>query len=502
MNLLQRLSHEFASVFYKRSYLAFLQGMPLFKEQQKKKLKQLLPKTTSYEEFKKQYPLTDYSHYSELIENQKKDPQLIFHPTSGSTHQRKWIPYTDALKNEFDAGISPWLGDLFRSYPAIKKGKHYWSLSWIPDDMRKHCSSDDVEVMPWWKKIFIKNIMAVPSGIQSLPTSRDSILASLVYLCSSQDLSLISVWSPTYLISMLEELKVRKEEVISILEEGKWTYPLKCPQNNSQAKILRDHSETLNKDFLKKLWPQLALISCWDTGSSQVWADQLKKIFPHVSFQGKGLLTTEAVITIPFHHKTLLAYNSHFYEFLDSSDQTVKASWELKINDKVSPIVTTGSGFIRYKIPDLLRVEDFYNGNPILRFLGRMRDIDLVGEKLSPETAEQLFEHAKGINSNFVPISLIAVQCTTQKSYYVLLIESQDDKVSDPQVVDHFLKSNYHYSLARDLGQLQEAKIMVLPQARQFYFDLFERKGMVAGEIKIESLTLINEEIWNLGELK
>jgi len=482
--------------------LSFLQGMPHFQEQQIKKLKQLMPEITTYDEFKKQYPLTDYSQYSEQIEIQKKEPHLIFHPTSGSTHQRKWIPYTESLKKEFDAGISPWLGDLFRSYPAIKKGKHYWSLSWIPDDMREFCSSDDVEVMPWWKKIFIKNIMAVPSGIQSLPTSRDSILASLVYLCSSQDLSLISVWSPTYLLSILEELKVMKEQVITILEEGKWTYPLKCPQNKSQAQVLKDFHETLDKDFLKKLWPQLALISCWDTGSSQVWADQLKKIFPHVSFQGKGLLTTEAVITIPFHHKTLLAYNSHFYEFLDATNQTVKASWELKVNDKVSPIVTTGSGFIRYQIPDLLRVEEFYNGNPVLRFLGRMRDIDLVGEKLSPETAEQLFEHVKSLNPQYLPISLLAIQCKKQKSYYVLLVESNFDQLSDPQVVDLFLKNHYHYSLARDLGQLQEAQLLILPQARQFYFDLFEKKGMVSGEIKIESLTLINEEIWNQGELK
>lgn len=502
MKILRKLSHELASLFYKRSYLQFLQGMPHFENVQKQKLKQFAPDVIDYEDFKIKYPLTDYSDYREKIEIQKKNSQLTFHPTSGSTHQRKWIPYTDSLKKEFDLGISPWLGDLFRSYPKIKKGTHYWSLSWIPDEMRELCSSDDVEVMPWWKKVFIKNMMAVPSGIQKLPTSKDSIKATLVYLCAAKDLTLISVWSPTYLLSLIEELTLVQENVIEILESGKWNYELKCPINKDQAQILRQHDNLLDPKFLKKLWPNLALISCWDSGSSKSWADQLKALFPHVSFQGKGLLTTEAVITIPFHHKTLLAYDSHFYEFFDHENEIVKPSWELKLNDKISPIVTTGSGFYRYQIPDLMRVDEFYNGNPILRFLGRMRDVDLVGEKLSPETAENLFKELKNLLPEILPVSLLAVQGTKNKSRYILIIEAHTTTSLEKNWVDTCLKRNYHYALARDLGQLDEAQVIFIPNARQLYFDIFEKRGMVSGEIKIESLTLINEDDWDFGVYK
>src|SRR5207253_1141539 len=48
-----------------------------------------------------------------------------------------------------------------------------------------------------------------------------------------------------------------------------------------------------------QLWPALKLLSCWTDGSSGLFVDSLSRRFPGVLLQGKGLLATEAPITIP-----------------------------------------------------------------------------------------------------------------------------------------------------------------------------------------------------------
>lgn len=496
MKWIRRLAHEGMAKFYQNSYQRFLSEMPQFKKIQEQKIAQYDPTIKSYQEFIQKYSVTDYSDYRERIDAERKLGKIKYHPTSGSTHHRKWIPYTEKLKHEFDCGVSPWLGDLYRTFPQIKEGTHYWSISWLPTELRSQMSSDDVEIMPLWKKILLKMIMSVPSDVQMLETSHDSLITSLTYLCADQDLTLISIWSPTYLISFLEELEKQRFVVAQYLETGNWKYNLPCPQNLNAVKLLKGSEKVFTNSFLRELWPKLSLISAWDTGSSALWANRLKNLFSHVRFQGKALLTTEAIITIPFHHQPLLAYQSHFYEFqIDGTDKIVP-SWELERGMIVSPIVTTGSQFFRYRIPDLLKVDDFYNGVPSLRFLGRQRDVDMVGEKISPEIAQQCFEIFDGHKTGCTPISLLAILGDKTKSRYILLLEGEKEAYLQSEL-EKCLKQNHHYALARDLGQLDESEIFASPNARRIYQKIFEEKGMISGEIKIEPLTLIKESEWD-----
>lgn len=492
MKVIRRIAHEAIAIVYAKSYKTFSEGMPNAFEFQRQKLELFNNGSRDYAQFTKQHKISDYSDYQAQMEELKRTSKIRFHPTSGSTHKRKWIPYTEALKTEFDNAISPWLGDLYRSYPKIKKGSHYWSLSWLPNELRKECTSNDVEIMPAWKKFLLNQTMSVPNQVQYLNNSHESAISSITYLCSQEELSLISVWSPTFLISFLELLSNNKHEIVNYLKTGKWIYNLACPINHKQAEKIEKTSNIYDPAFLQELWPNLALISAWDSGSSTHWSQKLKILFPKVPFQGKGLLTTEAVITIPFHHQQILAYQSHFYEFKDNSNGLVLPSWELQKGMNVSPIVTTGSGFYRYQIPDSLKVEDFYNGVPVMRFNGRLRDIDLVGEKMSPELASSCFDIVMNNDTSLIPISLLAIRGNQKRSKYVLLTEGQI-KNDFSQKIENKLIEHYHYSLARQLGQLDPIRVIIHRDAREIYQKIFENRGMISGEIKIETLTMIDE---------
>lgn len=534
MGLLSAFSHSLIHQYYKRRTNAFKNDMSEFRDFQLKQLKKNLiqsSKTTwgekmklsgdwGYKAFAENVPVTEYKDYEDLILKQMNDKTdevcpdcKRYQPTSGSTSGRKWIPYSPEFTQELDMAIGPWIGDLYSTYPRIKRGKHYWSLSWMPNELREQLKDlDDLNVFSTWQQVIMRITMASPNSISHAKTAESAQLATLAWLCSTQDLSMLFVWSPTFALNLIEDLKTYKNELVEILETGEWGKNLdnlkeiECPKSQRGAEIIKNWDGEMNSEFLQKLWPQMSLVSSWDTSSSKSWATKLRNLFNKASFQGKGLFATEGVVTIPFNGRYVLSYKSHFYEFevLDElSEEYIKAgkkpriipSWELKNGMMVSPIITTGSGFFRYKMKDRLEVVDFMNKCPCLEFRGRIGDVDLVGEKLSPELAEKIFGKIEQDHSDVKCLSLLGVEDTDKKPYYICLVEgSSGDEAKIQSQLENELKTNFHYSLARDLGQLNPCLVNIAQDAWNLYQEIVMKKGMIKGDIKLEVLTKVKKE--------
>jgi hypothetical protein len=237
----------------------------------------------------------------------------------------------------------------------------------------------------------------------------------------------------------------------------------------------------------------MAMISSWDSSSSTLWARDLENLFPKAMFQGKGLWATEGVVTIPFEGKYPLAVTSHFYEFEDLESEKIYPAWGLEKGQVVKPLLTTGSGFLRYALRDRLEVTDFIDGCPCFSFLGRIDGVDLVGEKMSPEIAMNIIERV----SDKYDIRALSLLGVTQggngweKPNYVLLCESDKRKATEDDIArytEEILLESFHYKLARDIDQLSPAKAFLHPNARELYIRRGERRGMVLGDMKIEPL--------------
>ncbi len=478
-------------------------------------LKHGLNANTSLKDYQKKVPITDYEYWQASITKQQHNKESIltrhlcqrYQPTSGSTSKIKWIPYTAAFLNELDKAIAPWLGDVYQQYPGILKGKHYWSLSWVPSNLRGKLTSsinNDLQLLPWWKRLCMAGTMAVPETISLAETSDESFFATACYLLSCRDLSFISVWSPTFALSLLQFIQLNKNELQQALNEGAWPEnfaglkDISCPKNKDSALIIAQWDGEINAKFTQAIWPNLALISAWDTSSSNIWAKKLQAIFPHSEFQGKGLWATEGVISIPFENKYPLAINSHFYEFEDLKTNKIHASWELKEGQNVRPIISSSNGLLRYAMKDQLLVTSFINLCPCFEFIGRIDGTDLVGEKLSPEIAIQLISYFNNFDS-ITPITLIALPPKTleEKPRYALLCSSTKSLVSGniaftennlSQRLEEQLCENFHYNLARELGQLNSAKVIIKKDALDFYAQHKIDQGMVKGNVKVEPL--------------
>jgi len=445
----------------------------------------------SYSDFTNKYAVTTWSEWEDC----KFSDVLFYQPTSGSTSKRKWIPYTKTFIQQLDRAIAPWLYDLYQAQPTIAHGVHYWSLSWLPDELRGKASNDDTEKLSWAKRIVFKTIMAVPSSVQLAKSSKASQFATLCWLTSRADLTFISIWSPTYLLSLLSLFERHRQEIANTLESGEWSIfknelqQVECPRSSRAAKSMMQHDHI--KILVQELWPKLSVISCWTSADAKIWTEKLQQIFPDCKIHPKGLFATEGVVSIPFRKRLVLAYRSHFYEFKLEDGQVIP-SWELKMGMKVSPIITGSHGLIRYHLQDWMMVDGFEGEIPQLSFLGREATVDLVGEKLDYLSARKVLAQYRQ------PALCLLANCNREQTpFYTVLVDSNSNEFETDEELDQLLSEYHHYRVARELGQLAPAHRLGLKDIDQFLYQLEMQSPLTFGDQKLETIIRVQ----NLQEL-
>ncbi|MGB1220744.1 MAG: GH3 family domain-containing protein [Alcanivoracaceae bacterium] len=520
MNLAQRGGHWLLRLAVAGRARRFAQQASNLEKVQRQKLKTLLEshhrvadrvgRIDSWEAFQRRLPVTDFDHWRADIGHWRDQgralvdsPLMRFQPTSGSTSAIKWIPYTRAFLDELDSAIAPWLSDLYRQFPDLGRGTHYWSMSWLPTDMRAQQGADfndDLKLLSFGKRLLAGLTQSVPDAVSMAPTSEAASFATLAYLVADRRLAMLSVWSPTFALTQHDQLRAWRQELAAVLGSGDWGARreqlgfLPCPRQPRQAQLLQEWDGDNLAGLLARLWPRMALVSAWDTAAAAPWAEKLGNRFANAGFQGKGLWATEGVVTIPWQGRHVLAYQSHVYEFENLDDGTIVAPWALRDGMQVAPLISTGSGLLRYRMGDCLEVGPSCHGVPSLRFLGREDGVDLVGEKMSTAVAQQLLE-VMGNAGNGVPVSLVAMERADQgrRPGYVLLLEKQglsnaEQRRMQAQAED-VLSAHFHYRVARDLGQLAPVSLCASADMREFYLHECRRRGMIEGNIKVEPLS-------------
>ncbi|MDP2228447.1 MAG: GH3 auxin-responsive promoter family protein [Moraxellaceae bacterium] len=490
---------------------------------QRHKLSQLLAQSApqsgllpgaSWEDFRDSLPLTRYADWQTRIAAQRegrdalsRSPLVRYQPTSGSSEKLKLIPYTRSFLGELDAAIAPWVASLYRQHPGLAGGVHYWSVSWLPESQRQLLDgnfNDDSELLGGIKRLLAARSQAVPAGVAFAGRADDAMFATLACLIAQPELRLLSVWSPTFALQMLEAIARWGVELVEVLRTGHWgsraasLVTMTAPHAPQRAAVLASALAAPAMEMGQRLWPRLALVSAWDTADAAPWAAQLRLAFPQAGFEGKGLWATEGVVTIPYEGLYPLAYHSHVYEFERIDTGEVLAPWELREGDEVSPVLSAGNGLLRYRLDDRLAVTGLWGKVPCFQFLGRRFGVDLVGEKMSPEAARQVLAET-ALAFDLEPVSLLAVDAAGHgRSRYVALFgrsSAQGGQAPDREAiaaaVERGLRRHFHYDLARDLHQLEPTAVVLVDDGWEAYQRIAVAGGMIAGNIKPEPVRRI-----------
>lgn len=418
---------------------------------------------------------------------------IAFERTSGSTHASKLIPYSENSLLDFQKAILPWLKDISEHY-KLHKGFAYLAIS--PATRKQEFTASGISIGLADERYFGDNIneensgsfftlqAAVPQWVGSIEEVHDWQLYTLYWLICNKELVLISVWSPTFFIVLIEAIEKHYPRLSALFLNGGQYRQHRLPADKEAYQRLLQYMHSKDSKDSKILWPKLKLVSCWADASSASYYAQLKKMLYYADFQAKGLLLTEGVITIPDNDgQTVLAAQSGFFEFL-LNDQVLLAH-ELTLNHYYEVVITTSGGLYRYRTRDKVLCEAYKNGCPVLRFIGRDGiQSDLVGEKLTEEFVSSCLSFIEGFT--------MLLPCREKKSYYCLLVEKISyTAYSDiAERVDQQLSKNPHYAYARKIGQLGKVIVHTIEQPSDKYLQVMINNGMRMGDIKIPTLSL------------
>jgi hypothetical protein len=388
-------------------------------------------------------------------------------PTSGTTSGRKLIPFTASLQREFDAAIAPWVCDLITQWPGLIHGPAYWSIT-PPNRCVETAQSkipigfaSDASYLGGIKARLVDAVIVKPKPSRNLEEFRFETLRALL---TAPDLRLISVWHPSFLLLLLDELPKHWDRLRRV-----------CPG-----------VVNLSPDEPAVLWPNLKVVSSWGDEHASSGFNQLARRFPEAQVQPKGLLASECFVTLPFRGQYPLAIRSHFFEFLGERGQPWLAQ-ELEPGKTYEIVVTTAGGLYRYKLGDRALVTSFLEETPCFRFVGRTGLVsDLRGEKLTDEFVASCIRR---LNGNFT-FAMLAPSIDSDPPYYTLFIEG-DCRSSLAWEFESHLRENPHYANAVDLGQLGSVRLLrIAANAYEIYSDHLVRQGSRLGEIKPSALSM------------
>lgn len=472
-------------------------------------------------EYQARVPLIDYDVLADDIDHITSGRDAVLtesavrclEPTGGSSAAAKLIPYTRPLLGEFSAATQPWVFDLLRSRPALRRGRAYWAVT----PPARHASrtsggvpiglEHDSDYFPAVARALLDRVLGVPRAVSRAPDVTTCRYLTLRALLALPDLAFISVWNPSFLTLLAHALDEHWRDLLADLGDGGLRVPLDGSLRAELALVFGSRprlASRLRRRFgvrppedLGTLWERLSLVSCWTDGHAARAVDGMRCRFPRVEIQGKGLLATEGVISIPLFdaEAPVAAVTSHFLEFLPA--ETANTGTEACTVEQLAPgqtyevVLTTSGGLYRYRLRDVVEMCGRYRQTPTLRFVGRADGAsDVAGEKLTPVFVESVIDAAMRATGVRAPFVMLA-PAWHEPPRYLLFVEADVDAAERlARETERRLRDAHHYGLCRALGQLGEVRAIAVRDGARIYENVRAARGQRAGAVKPVALDL------------
>jgi len=412
---------------------------------------------------------------------------VAFEKTGGSEGGEKIIPYSHESIKDFRNALFPWVERLSKTY-ALGSGQAYMAISpalraakttasgvpiGLPDGA--YLGEDALE--------FFTNLSAVPPEVGAITSFEEWQIATLYHLLRAFDLKVISVWSPTFMTSLLDGILARKNELATLFRSAR-------THEDTEALKRLDRWDGIDTT---SLWPNLKLVSCWTDGASAPYAAALAERTPQAAIEGKGLLLTEGVVTVPdMDGYPLPALESGFFEFLDRRGHSHLYS-ELDDGEIYEVVMTTAGGLYRYRAGDSVRCCGYINDLPVLRFVGRCGVFsDLVGEKLSDAFVADCLARTR-LSGILTPIP--------DEPGYCLLTDTSEWKNGKLIELENALCLNPQYIYALKMRQLRPLQAKHVPDLTKRYTQYAISHGRRLGDVKIPALCVEPQWLTEVSKL-
>ncbi len=407
-------------------------------------------------------PITKYNDLAAHgIEEIVSNKILFFEETSGSSGIKKRIPYTNKLMRSFRLMFLYWSCDIL-NHVSFNSYKFYFSISPQFGDNEQGLN-DDSSYLGRFLNLFASSFFVRLPDAKSIQDPDEFLLKLSLILVSNRELEIVSIWSPSFFLSILEYIQMHEEKFRHVLAQGKY-------------KDLTFKKTLIANTSINNLFPSLKFISCWGSASAKSSYQELTHRFPEVFIQKKGLLATEAPMTIPLVEADgcVPLVSEVLFEFLTEDGKLLNIA-EIEEGKKYELVISQKAGLLRYAINDIVMVQGFYKKTPILDFVGRKSDVsDLVGEKL----------HETDVERVLTKVGAFALIPSERDQCYIVLTDKDFDE-RKLEAIEKGLRANIHYKNSRMLNQLKRLRLFKYDYPEKLKMDYYINiLGIKRGDIK------------------
>lgn len=487
----------------------------------------------SIEEYQRRVPITVYDDYSGYIDRMTNfgEENLIcskkpvwYNKTSGTVGAPKKIPYSQRTRDCFAKySLGYQSGLLYRNLKERYFGGRWLNLI--------RCSGDIVRLpdgVPYgpiseaslrphidkWRYIFSTPVEATFS-----PKGTDArYLNSRFGLCD-KDLNNINCTFTGFLLDFCRYIEKNWRLLVSDIEKGVISKSVELPDEVRErlsatlepmperaAELRKIFEEGFESPFIPKVWPELSYVVGGASAGFSHYTNEIRERYLgyDIAFYFRGISASEGIFSVPIKlaaHESALIPDSLFYEFIPIDDENaVPVTMDkLELGKKYELVITTHSGFYRYRMKDVLLVTGFYNQTPMVEFQYRIdKTVSLMGEKTTEMALRVAAENAAK-ECGFMLVDS-SVYPDAEKVQYVCLMEI--DRVPK-ELTEEMIRScldknlsqlNPSYSEKVKSGLIKPIKlIFAQPETYVLYKELMRMKGYSIAQLK--PVTVIDNEI-------
>ena len=452
-------------------------------------------------DFRRQLPVAGYEYFEPYIARVRQgdfralladDRVLMFALTSGTTAARKFIPVTPQYLADYRRGWNIWGLRTILDHLEIRM-RPIVQISGDWDEFRTEagipCGSVTGLTAAAQKRI-IRFMYCVPACVSKIKDTASKYYVTL-RLSMPKRIGMMIAANPSTVLNLARAGDLEKERLIKDIFDGTLSPHVDVPgevraalartlrrRDRGRARELEAIVRRTGNLYPRDYWARHCILGSWTGGSVGVYLRHFPRYYGTMPVRDVGLIASEGRMTIPLADGStsgVLDVTTHYFEFIpeeeaDSPQPVVLAAHELEEGRNYYILPTTAFGLYRYDIHDLVRCTGFFNGTPLLAFLGKGSHFaSLTGEKLSEyQVVEAMARVLPELNLALGTYSL-APCWHDDLPYYGLFVERDD--FAQPQqarqlaeALDRQMgKCNIEYQSKRDSLRLGPVRVEWLP---------------------------------------
>lgn len=489
----------------------------------------------SLDDYRRKVPISRYDYFAPYINAVARGEFTALFPpeerierftiTTGTTGDPKLNPVTRPWLKEYRKSWDLWGGKmLFDHLPKVGTKIVQLIGSW---DMGRTPGNIPISMVSALlvrqQRPIVQRFYAIPHEVTNIPDPVSRYYTTL-RLGVAEQIGLIVLMNPGTLLRLAQLGDEHRESLIRDIHDGTLSTAFEIPVeireklqsrvrrgNPARAHELQRIIENTGRLYPKDYWP-LPIIACWLGGTAGYQARYLPEYFGDSPMRDQGLVSSEGRHTIPFEDNKPqgpLAVSNGFYEFVpvdeaDSTQPIALEGHELEVDRDYDIVMTTYSGYFRFKIGDIVRCKGFIGEAPVLEFLQKGdRCGDLEGEKVTEhQFLEAASNAAQKLGLRLGNVTAVPTRPGRELPCYVIVVEQ--DNVPSLDLAHRFLEetdrclraSNFLYSARRREKVLGPMRLWRLPNGawRSFIQAEVERRG--TGDIHYKHPTLVQDANW------